>query len=383
MSRILIVEDDPAILCGLRDNLEFEQHQVFTASDGETGYRALREHAPDLVILDLMLPKLNGYDLCKRARGEGFHAPILMLSARSQEGDRVLGLDLGANDYVSKPFSLRELLARVRALLRHEQDHRQDEERLSDELRMAQRVQKELFPRALPPIQGLDYAAVCQPARGVSGDYYDFLPLGEGKLGLLLADVSGKGMSAALLGASLHASVRANAPAAGDRTGEVLVRANTRLYETTTAERYATVFYGVYNAASRMLTYSNAGHNPPMLLRGGECIRLDSLTPPVGMIAELPARQKTIALEPGDWLLIYSDGIPEAERGPGGADDRLSSSALPRPIEFGDEGILAAFANLRHGSAEAVCQGILEAVRTHATGQRQADDLTMIAVNVR
>ena len=90
MSRILIVEDDPAILCGLRDNLEFESHQVFTATDGEAGYRSLRDHTPDLVILDLMLPKLNGYDLCKRARGEGFRAPILMLSARSQEADRVM-----------------------------------------------------------------------------------------------------------------------------------------------------------------------------------------------------------------------------------------------------------------------------------------------------
>src|SRR5262249_17223709 len=129
MSRILIVEDDPAILCGLRDNLEFESHQVLTASDGEAGYRLLRENSPDLVILDLMLRKLNGYDLCKRVRGEGFNAPILMLSARSQETDRVLGLDLGANDYVGKPFSLRELLARVRALLRREEEHRLDEER--------------------------------------------------------------------------------------------------------------------------------------------------------------------------------------------------------------------------------------------------------------
>jgi DNA-binding response OmpR family regulator len=158
MSRILIAEDDPAILCGLRDNLEFESHQVLTASDGETAYRSLCAHSPDLVILDLMLPKLSGYDLCRRVRGEGFNAPILMLSARCQEGDRVLGLDVGANDYVSKPFSLRELLARVRALLRHERDRHQDEERLSGELKLAQEVQQKLFPRVLPEATGLDYA---------------------------------------------------------------------------------------------------------------------------------------------------------------------------------------------------------------------------------
>src|SRR5580698_9503567 len=156
MSRILIVEDDPAILCGLRDNLEFESHQVFTAVDGEAGYRAVCDHSPELVILDLMLPKLNGYDLCRRVRGEGFSAPILMLSARSQEGDRVLGLDLGANDYVSKPFSLRELLARVRALLRSEREHKLDEAHLSGELDMAAKVQQSLFPRVLPSVPGLD-----------------------------------------------------------------------------------------------------------------------------------------------------------------------------------------------------------------------------------
>ena len=164
MSCVLIVEDDPAILSGLKDNLEFESHQVLTAADGEAGYRALCEHSPDLVILDLMLPKLSGYDLCRRVRGEGFNAPILMLSARSQEGDRVLGLDLGANDYVSKPFSLRELLARVRALLRHEREHRLDEQSLSSDLKMAERVQQELFPKVLPETPGLDYAGICRPA---------------------------------------------------------------------------------------------------------------------------------------------------------------------------------------------------------------------------
>ena len=121
MSRILVVEDDPAILRGLADNLRFESHEVLTASDGEDGYRLMREKNPDLVILDLMLPRLSGYELCRKVRAEGISIPILMLTARGEEADRVLGLDLGADDYVSKPFSVRELLARVRALLRRAQ----------------------------------------------------------------------------------------------------------------------------------------------------------------------------------------------------------------------------------------------------------------------
>ncbi len=118
MSTILAIEDDPAILRGLADNLRFESYEVITAADGESGYALIREKRPDLIILDLMLPKLSGYEICRKVRAEGVSTPILMLTARGEEADRVLGLDLGADDYVSKPFSIRELLARVRAILR-------------------------------------------------------------------------------------------------------------------------------------------------------------------------------------------------------------------------------------------------------------------------
>ena len=121
MSRILVIDDEPAILRGLADNLRRELHEVSTAADGETGYRMIREKRPDLVILDLMLPKLSGYELCRQIRAEGMTTLVLMLTARGEETDRIVGLDLGADDYVTKPFSVRELLARVRALLRRTQ----------------------------------------------------------------------------------------------------------------------------------------------------------------------------------------------------------------------------------------------------------------------
>lgn len=124
MSRILVVEDDPAILRGLADSLRRESYEVLTAVDGEAAWRMVEHKSPDLVILDLMLPKLSGYEVCRKMRSKGVNTPILMLTARSEEADRVLGLDLGADDYVGKPFSLRELLARVRALLRRAQPMR-------------------------------------------------------------------------------------------------------------------------------------------------------------------------------------------------------------------------------------------------------------------
>jgi DNA-binding response OmpR family regulator len=121
MIKVLVVEDDPAILRGLVDNFRFEGYEVYTAQDGEAGARQQRAHRPDLIVLDLMMPRLGGIDLCRQLRREGVQTPILMLTAKSEEADRVTGLDIGADDYVTKPFSVKELMARVRALLRRAQ----------------------------------------------------------------------------------------------------------------------------------------------------------------------------------------------------------------------------------------------------------------------
>jgi sigma-B regulation protein RsbU (phosphoserine phosphatase) len=152
-------------------------------------------------------------------------------------------------------------------------------------------------------------------------------------LGLLLADVSGKGMPAALLGTSLLTSIRAHAVGLGVHSGEVLAKANCLLYGTTTAERFATVFYGVYDPLASVLTFANAGHYPPMLVRDRVCIRLDNLTPPLGMLPSLPALESRAELRSGAWLIIFSDGIPEA--------------ANERGAEFGDDGLLNAILRLR------------------------------------
>ena len=118
MSRILIVEDDPSMQTGLRDNLEIEGYTIDVAGDGEAGLELFTSEKYDLAILDVMMPKLSGFDLLKKAREQGIATPVIMLTAKGEEIDRVLGLELGADDYVTKPFSLRELLARVKAVMR-------------------------------------------------------------------------------------------------------------------------------------------------------------------------------------------------------------------------------------------------------------------------
>ncbi|KAF0141396.1 MAG: two-component system OmpR family alkaline phosphatase synthesis response regulator PhoP [Stygiobacter sp.] len=118
MQKILIVEDEPNMRMGLKDNLEFEGYTVETATDGEAGLSMIMTNTFDLVILDVMMPKISGFDVCKHAREKGIKTPIILLTAKGEEIDKIVGLELGADDYITKPFSLRELLARIKAILR-------------------------------------------------------------------------------------------------------------------------------------------------------------------------------------------------------------------------------------------------------------------------
>lgn len=127
MSKILIVEDEPAMRLGLNDNLEFEGYEVEQAADGEEGLQKILDGNYDLIIMDLMMPKMSGFDVCKTIRKKGVTTPVILLTAKDQEIDKVLGLELGADDYVTKPFSLRELLARIKAVLRRGENLRVDE----------------------------------------------------------------------------------------------------------------------------------------------------------------------------------------------------------------------------------------------------------------
>jgi DNA-binding response OmpR family regulator len=126
METILIVEDDPTMLRGLKDNFEFKGYRVLTAADGEDGLNTALNEKPDLILLDIMLPKINGYEICRLIRKENLTMPIIMLTAKGEESDIVLGLNLGADDYVTKPFSIKELLARAAAFLRRSKQTEQD-----------------------------------------------------------------------------------------------------------------------------------------------------------------------------------------------------------------------------------------------------------------
>ena len=247
-------------------------------------------------------------------------------------------------------------------------------ERLNRELEIAREVQEHLFPQRLPPVPGLDYCGRCRPAREVGGDYYDFLELPEGRLGIAIGDVSGKGVGAALMMASLEASLRGQA-SLGHDLAELMKRVNSLVYQASSANRYATLFYAEYDPRSRQLSYVNAGHNPPVILRKSadksaaacQVFRLETGGPVIGLLREC-YQQESFALERGDLVVLFTDGISE--------------SMNARDEEWGEDRLVE-FAKTCHGlpACEAMTR-ILAAAEAFAAGASQHDDMTLVVLRI-
>ncbi|MGA9752610.1 MAG: SpoIIE family protein phosphatase [Acidobacteriota bacterium] len=251
--------------------------------------------------------------------------------------------------------------------------HRSEEEgQLRREVEIAQQVQQNLLPRVPALIPGLDCAAACRPARYVGGDYYDFIRRGESSVGLALGDISGKGVSAALLMASLQATLREQAEAHGDRVSAIMAGVNRRLCDSAGEGRFATLFYGVLDAGGRTLVYASAGHNPPMLLRwtvgGTEVLRLPATGTIVGVFPEQGYGQRQLALQKGDVLVLFSDGVTEAmnEAGEFFEEERLQELLVSMPGRPASE----------------IRDRVLEEVARFSGSAPQADDITLVVARL-
>jgi sigma-B regulation protein RsbU (phosphoserine phosphatase) len=238
------------------------------------------------------------------------------------------------------------------------------ERRGAQEMEIARQVQRKLLPQRCPPLETLEYAAGCAQARAVGGDYYDFLDLGAGRVGLVLADISGKGMSGALLMASLQANVRSRSALALHDLSGLLRSVNDVLLESTEPQHYASLFFATYDDADRTLRYVNCGHNPPLVLRRqGPAERLVASARVLGALPDWRGGVVETRLVPGDVLLLYTDGVTEAR----GGDDE----------EFGEARLLHALERHREWPASALLARILDEVREFSRGD-QADDLTLL-----
>jgi sigma-B regulation protein RsbU (phosphoserine phosphatase) len=244
-------------------------------------------------------------------------------------------------------------------------------QRLENEVSIAQEVQSQLFPRNLPVMPGIQLGAYCRPARGVSGDYYDFLPLGATRLGIALADISGKGISAALLMASVQAALRSQLLLNPDSTtsaAEVVSRINRHLYLNTADDRFATFFFAIYDSATRILRYTNAGHCPPMLINGEKIERLETGGMVVGVFEDAEYEEGVIEVGPDSVLVVYSDGLIEPENvyGEEFGTNRLENVALRN----------------RRSSADAMVAALLVSAEEWAGTAEQADDMTVIVARL-
>jgi sigma-B regulation protein RsbU (phosphoserine phosphatase) len=259
-------------------------------------------------------------------------------------------------------------------------EQQREKERMQSELAIAQEVQNNLFPQGQINIPGLELHGICKPARTVSGDYYDFLLMGATELTLALGDISGKGISAALLMASLHSAVRAYRFAGEDSEanadsgftgvptfsspGKVLSLLNRHLYRSTASEKYATLFLAHYDADTRKLTYSNGGQLPPLVLcANGQARRLDCGGTVVGLLDGVLYEEAFVTLDPGDLLVAYSDGVTEPENDFG---------------EFGEDRLMEVVKRHRHQPLAVISSQTLQALRDWIGDGEQPDDITLV-----
>jgi sigma-B regulation protein RsbU (phosphoserine phosphatase) len=241
-------------------------------------------------------------------------------------------------------------------------------ERVNREIEIAREVQERLFPQEMPAIAGGSVAGACRAALGVGGDYYDLIHLEDGRVGLAIGDVSGKGISAALLMASLRASLRGVTLDNPRDFAKLMHKVNRLVYEASASNRYATFFFAAYDARTRRLECVNAGHNPPVLLRGDEVIRLEAGGPVVGLLPFAPYTEQALTLESGDLLILYTDGISEAMT----HDDE----------EWGEERMIAAARAVQGKTAEEVLRALFRATDAFTAGAPQHDDMTLLILKL-
>ncbi|HKV46798.1 MAG TPA: SpoIIE family protein phosphatase [Candidatus Acidoferrales bacterium] len=247
-----------------------------------------------------------------------------------------------------------------------------EREKQNREIEIARDVQQRLFPQEYPPVAGLDYAGACRPALGVGGDYYDFMLLSKSELGIAIGDVSGKGIPAALLMATLRAFLRGQTVERKKDLTSLIANLNRLVYESSESNRYATFFYAEFDAASRTMNYVNAGHNAPMVFRQRngvpDVLRLDTGGPVIGLMEGWEYSQGTIELQPGDVFLAYTDGISEAMNA---ADE-----------EWGEERMRSAVLANQHARAQGLIEQLMSSADEFVAGAPQHDDMTLIVVRL-
>lgn len=371
---ILIVDDTPANLRLLAQMLAEQGYHVRPVPDGSLALAAVQAEPPDLILLDIRMPGMDGYEVCKRLKADPrtSEIPIIFISALEAIQDKVKAFTVGGEDYITKPFQVEEVLARVEThlALRKLQKQLEDANRkMAQELALAGEVQTSFLPQELPHVPGWQLAATLKPARETSGDFYDLIHLPNGCLGIVIADVCDKGAGAALIMALCCTLIRTYAAQFPAQPEIVLSAVNRRILDDTNCDSFITVFFGILNLESGKFVYCNAGHCWPYLVshQSSENIRRLSITGvPLGIEREETWEQSVVQLAPGDVLVLYTDGITEAQN--------------TRRALFGEDRLLEAVTeNLGH-LAQEIQDTVLAEVQRFSGDTPQSDDIALLVL---
>jgi len=315
--RILIADDQPHILDALQMLLKGSGFSTEVITQPSRVLQALETSVFDAVLMDLNYSRNStsgeeGLELVSQIRAMDKVLPVLVMTAWGSVDLAVQAMRRGASDFVEKPWENRELLAKLSHQMRRAEEQRRAQRQTDEELAEARVIQQSLLPKHLPEIAGFEVAGVTQPLRFVGGDYYNVVRISPLHTALCIADVAGKGLPAALLMSSLQAALR---PLLSQRLAprELCQRLNRILCELTPMGKFISFFYAVLDSAENRLTYCNAGHNPPLLVRAdGASMELDAAGAVLGQFPSWGYEQSELRLEPGDRLLIFTDGLVEA-----------------------------------------------------------------------
>jgi len=369
MKTILIVEDDLAIARGLCDNLECEGYRALRENDGRRGYERAKIEKPDLLILDVMLPTMDGFQICTSLKQEGFDAPIFLLTGLTEERSRLKGLQNGADDYIEKPFNLQELLLRVRNVLKQREAISGKVRQLEDEFLRARKIQMASLPRRHPRMRQLDVFGKTIPASQVGGDYFDYLKVSSDKFGIILADVSGKGMPAAMHVQKIQGIVQSNVKETSDPS-ELLRALQEHMRGSLDPSSFITAVAASFDLQVGTIEVAQAGHLPVMHIRRK---KIRNLKPPgiwIGKTSspmfENSLRVQKIQLEPGDVVVFYSDGLVEARNTHG--------------QEFGQARLKKLLGGMQTRKSSGVVDRCFKEVRKFSGGHAQLDDITIVAI---
>jgi len=368
--RVLIADDQQHILFALQMLLRNSGFATATVTHPDRVLHALETEEFDAVLMDLNYTRDTvgggeGLDLVSRIRSLDSVVPIVVMTAWSSVDLAVEAMRRGASDFVQKPWENRDLLEKLQHQVLRAHEQRRIERLREEELREAREIQNSLLPRTLPRIPGYEMAATTQPLRFVGGDYYNVVRIDERHTAFCIADVSGKGLTAALLMSSLQAALR---PLIGQKLppAELCHRLNRILCDVTPVGKFISFFYGVLDSVENRLTYCNAGHNPPLLVRAdGTTTELQAQCAVLGQFPQWIYQQSELRMRGRDQLMVFTDGLVEA----------CNEAQTP----FGEQTLID-IARENSGSSASELLGLLMTTAKQHCDQRFQDDASLIVL---